>query len=85
MAVRSDTWYNIERRSVALKRRRSLQLRVAFQEKFPCADPELFHHTVPLVAALDIAMVFARSFGAAKFQLAQHRVTLGSLRHSMCF
>ena len=38
---------------------------------FPGADPGLVTHAVQLVAAFDVATVFAMSFGVAKFQLAQ--------------
>jgi len=52
------------------------QLRVLLGEKFPEADPELLDHSVPLVAALDTATLYAMSFGIAKFQLAQEKVKL---------
>ena len=52
------------------------ELEPLLQRKFPGADPELVAHAVQLVAAFDVATVFAMSFGVAKFQLAQTKVKL---------
>jgi len=52
------------------------RLRGPLKQMFPEADPDLLEHVLPLVAAFDLATVFAMSFGAAKFQLAQLCVKL---------
>ena len=51
-------------------------LRLALQEKFSKADPDLIEHIVPLVAAFDVATVHGLSFGIKKFHFAQHKVKL---------
>ena len=52
------------------------ELEPVLKAKFPDADPCLVDHAERVVAAFDVATVFAMSFGVAKFQLAQTRVKL---------